>query len=131
VKIPFIELGEPIGFPKPFDPAEARREKEVLEAELEAVAWMEHGLRALHAEAFLPPGFLIDLSQPPYTVPCPTCGAFALDACRHEPRGEPRQTIFGPVPGPWPATSRMLKDAHPARHRHWAEHPEFRVVPLR
>jgi len=107
---------------------------EVLQVPPEVLGWMAEavddlvqGLQALHDPGFLPQGELLDPYEPPYTVPCPTCHAFALELCRHEKRSEPRETWIGFVPGPWPATSRMLRAAHPARHRHWAEHPEYRV----
>ena len=91
---------------------------------------MVEGLQALHDPGFLQPGFLIDLSQPPYTVPCPTCLAFALEACHHEPREGQRMTAFGPIPGGWPSTSRIVRAPHAARWKHWNAHPEFRVTPL-
>jgi len=128
---PSLELGDPIYFPTLQRSDEVRTPPEVKLWMAEAVVAMVDGLQALHDPGFLPQGFLIDLSQPPYTVPCPTCLAFALEPCRHEPRRDARQTPFGPVPGPWPATSRMVKDPHPARARHWEDHPEYRVTPIR
>ena len=129
---PPIELGEPMYLDLSRRPAETPVvvPPEVKAWMAEAVDALEEGLRALHDPGFLPLGDLIDTSQAPYTVPCPTCLAFALEACRHERRRDERQTVVGPVPGPWPATSRMVKAPHAARHRHWAEHPEYRVTPL-
>jgi hypothetical protein len=126
---PPIELGEPQYLEG------MKRAEELVAAPPEVTLWMseavdamEEGLRALHDPGFLPLGDLIDTSQAPYTVPCPTCLAFALEACRHERRRDERQTVVGPIPGPWPSTSRMVKAPHAARHRHWAERPEYRVV---
>jgi hypothetical protein len=87
-----------------------------------------------------PNGFVIDLSKPPYEVPCPVCKAWALEACRtHEKQmvetefvdsrsliaslGIARsERIFS-----WPKEARILPHAHDARQKHWEEHPEFRV----
>lgn len=128
--IPLVDIAEPVGFPEWKDPALERVEKERMTWELEVVSWMEYGLRKLHAEQFLEPGFAINVSLPPYTVPCPHCLAFALEPCRHESRRGYRVTFAGRIPGPWPATSRMLRAPHPARHQHWEAHPEYRVTPL-
>lgn len=104
--------------------------REVKEWMEEAVVGMVEGLCALHAPVFLPPGFLIDLSQHPYEVPCPACLALALEACRHEAREGARRTAFGSVPGAWPASSRMVKEPHEARWTHWRDRPELRVRAL-
>lgn len=127
LKVGYMDVADPAPFPTPR--VEVPPEVNVWMGE--AIEAMVEGLRALDDPGLLPPGFLIDLSQPPYTVPCPTCLAFALEACRHEKREGARQTPFGPIPGPWPGTSRMVKEPHAARARHWEDHPEFRVTPIR
>lgn len=64
--------------------------------------------------------FEVDTSQMPYTVPCPTCNAYALAACRDKPRSR--------LPGSkWPEDARILSEAHPARLQSWHEHPQWRV----
>lgn len=81
-----------------------------------------------------PGGFVIDLSKPPYEVPCPECLAWALEACRSERKvyrvREPVSILspefFAPV-SYWPDSARILAQAHDARQKHWEEHPEFRV----
>jgi hypothetical protein len=124
-----IELAEPKPFPV-FDDPPVEVPPEVNQWMAEAVTEMVKGLSAISEPQFLEAGFLIDLSQPPYTVPCPTCLAFALEPCRHERREGARETPFGPVPGGWPATARIVREAHPARQRHWETRPEYRVTPL-
>lgn len=66
----------------------------------------------------------IDLSQAPYTVPCPMCLAFALEPCRESRRVR----VDGRLR--WPEVSPLRLVPHDARHQHWEEHPEFRVVPI-
>ena len=81
-----------------------------------------------------PGGFVIDLSKPPYEVPCPTCLAWALEACRTEQKvhrliEEPSllsPDFFKPISS-WPDSARVLSEAHEARQKHWEMHPEFRV----
>lgn len=124
-----IELAEPKPFPV-FDDPPVEVPAEVTQWMGEAVAAMVAGLSKLCEPCFLEPGFLLNLSQPPYTVPCPTCLAFALEPCRHERREGERQTPFGPVPGGWPATARIVRTAHRARFAHWQSRPEIRVTPL-
>lgn len=64
--------------------------------------------------------FQVDTSQMPYTVPCPTCNAYALDACRNKARSR--------LPGiRWPEDARVLPEAHAARLQSWHEHPQWRV----
>jgi hypothetical protein len=62
--------------------------------------------------------FTVDTSRPPYEVPCPTCHAYALQACHDEPR---------PVPDPFPPSARVLEHPHTPRQVHWENHPEIRV----
>jgi len=83
--------------------------------------------------------FTIDLSQPPYEVPCPVCFAFALEPCRTEPReftpADPEASILKPWLASggfsWPASSRKIHEPHPARWEHWRDHPEYRVKAIR
>jgi hypothetical protein len=64
--------------------------------------------------------FTVDTSKAPYTVPCPVCNAYALDACHSKPRSR--------IPGiRWPADARVLPSPHPERQTHWEKHPEWRV----
>lgn len=64
--------------------------------------------------------FQVDTSQAPYTVPCPVCKAYALDACRNKPRSM--------LPGiRWPEDARVLPEAHPERMTHWQKNPQMRV----
>ena len=69
--------------------------------------------------------FAIDLSKPPYEVPCPVCLAFALEPCRSEQKVL-RQ--FGVrLTGAWPAKAAVLEVPHAERREHWERHPEYRV----
>lgn len=74
----------------------------------------------------------IDLSQAPYTVPCPMCLAFALEPCRESRRVwvvDGQSMAGGRLR--WPEVSPLRLVPHDARQRHWEEHPEFRVTPIR
>ena len=72
-----------------------------------------------------PVTFTITLNAPPYEVPCPTCNAFALQACHDKPRERPVGVFFA-AKG-FPPDAKVLPEAHAARHLHWENHPEFRV----
>jgi hypothetical protein len=72
-------------------------------------------------------GFVIDLSKPPYEVPCPVCYAYALAPCRSERRrvdefGYPYRLMRGEKP-----PGKVLEQPHSERWKHWRDHPEFRA----
>jgi hypothetical protein len=51
----------------------------------------------------------IDLSKPPYQVPCPVCKAFAMALCQTERGGK------------------LLQEPHDVRWAHWGMSPQLRV----
>lgn len=63
----------------------------------------------------------IDLSKPPYTVPCPVCCAYAMAACRDEVRSAQRLLRGQEPPGV------VLPEPHDDRWLHWHRSPHFRV----
>jgi len=82
----------------------------------------------------VPPGTIIlDISKPPYEVPCPKCYAFAGEACHDARRFShmtPDQVANRDPHHPeacWPPTSKILSEPHPIRWEFWEEKPEFRV----
>ncbi len=63
----------------------------------------------------------IDLSQPPYQVPCPLCKAFAMAPCRETKTERHLSPASAPSSGP------VMAEPHDVRWAHWGLSPQLRV----
>ena len=63
----------------------------------------------------------IDLSKPPYTVPCPSCHAYGMTPCRDQVADLAVRELRG-----LNAPGKMLPEPHDDRWLAWHRHPELR-----